>query len=64
MELLGSIQFIGAIEARQGLKVACLEEIALRMNYVSAQYLNVVLSSMPNSDYKSYIEKFLSESIN
>ena len=57
--LLEASEFIGAIEERQGLKVACLEEIALRMNFVSKEKMLAHLDEMPTSEYKNYILKLL-----
>jgi glucose-1-phosphate thymidylyltransferase len=57
--LLEASEFIGAIEARQGLKVACLEEIALRMGFVSIKELKNSLVGMPNSEYKSYLSRLI-----
>jgi glucose-1-phosphate thymidylyltransferase len=59
--LLEASNFIGVIEQRQGLKVACLEEIALRMNYISKEDFQVTLSKMPKSNYQKYLEKILLE---
>jgi len=58
--LLEASEFIGAIEARQGLKVACLEEIALRMGFVSQKSIYNYLHSIPECDYKFYVKKILS----
>jgi glucose-1-phosphate thymidylyltransferase len=57
--LLEAGEFIGAIEARQGLKVACLEEVALRMNFVTADSLRHNVEKLPSSEYRNYIEKLL-----
>ncbi|MFT6069458.1 MAG: glucose-1-phosphate thymidylyltransferase [Bacteriovoracaceae bacterium] len=59
--LLDASSFIGAIEERQGLKVACLEEIALRMNYLSYEEFEEIVSKIPNSTYKIYLEKIGAE---
>jgi glucose-1-phosphate thymidylyltransferase len=55
--LLDASTFIGAIEQRQGLKVACLEEIALRMKFYDKERFNSVVSEIPNSTYKEYLMK-------
>ena len=52
--------FIQIIEARQGLKVACLEEIAFRMNYISAQQLEELADGLKN-EYGTYLRGVLSE---
>lgn len=59
--LLDASTFIGAIEERQGLKVACLEEIALRMKYLSTDEFQKVVAAIPNSTYKTYLEKIGTE---
>lgn len=53
--LLEANQFIAAIEQRQGLKVACLEEIALRMKFINPIEYDQLVQSYPNSDYKNYL---------
>ena len=59
--LLEAGSYISAIYERQGLKVACLEEIALRMKFINeAQYKNLV-EKTPNSPYREYLQQILSE---
>ncbi len=59
--LLDAALFIRAIEQRQGRKIACLEEIALKRKYITPeQYLDWVYS-MPESNYKSYCLKIFKE---
>lgn len=52
--LLNAATFIHAIEQRQGMKIACLEEVALRMGYLSVQEYADVVDALPESSYKSY----------
>jgi glucose-1-phosphate thymidylyltransferase len=59
--LLLASNFIGAIDDRQGLKVACIEEIAYNKKYISKNQLEKVISEMPNSLYREYLEKFLND---
>jgi glucose-1-phosphate thymidylyltransferase len=54
--------FIQIIEQRQGLKIACLEEIAFRMGYISKAKLEEVAQSMRNSTYGEYLIRLSSES--
>jgi glucose-1-phosphate thymidylyltransferase len=54
--------FIQIIEQRQGLKIACLEEIAFRMGYISKEELEDVARSMRNSTYGEYLIRLTSES--
>lgn len=57
--LLQASNFFGAIEDRQGLKVACLEEIALHMNFVDLAGFENTVSKMPKCAYREYLEKIL-----
>lgn len=56
--LLDASRFIQTIEQRQGLKVACLEEIAWRMGYIDNEQL-VTLSSKYNNSYSVYLSSLL-----
>jgi len=53
--------FIQIIEQRQGLKIACLEEIAFRMGYISKKKLEQVARTMQNSTYGDYLQRLLKE---
>lgn len=55
--LLQASSFFGIIEDRQGLKVACIEEIALMKNFISKVEFSKLLDSYPNSSYKDYLVK-------
>ncbi|SFE83002.1 glucose-1-phosphate thymidylyltransferase RfbA [Alteribacillus iranensis] len=55
--LFDASQFIETVEKRQGFKVACLEEIAFYMNYISKEQLMQRVAGMKNSDYKKYLLK-------
>lgn len=59
--LLEATNFIHAIERRQGLKVACLEETALAMGYVSEQEYLAVVSALPDSAYRTYCLRLAGE---
>ncbi|MBW2281870.1 MAG: glucose-1-phosphate thymidylyltransferase RfbA [Deltaproteobacteria bacterium] len=59
--LLEAANFIATIESRQGLKIACLEEIALRRGFLSHAALEALVQEMPGSPYRSYIEMVLRE---
>ena len=54
--------FVESIEGCQGLKIACLEEIALRNGWIDPRGLEVSISIMGNSSYRIYLEKLLKES--
>ena len=53
--LLEASTFIEAIEERQGLKVACLEEIAWRQGWISAERVRAVADGMGASAYGEYL---------
>jgi glucose-1-phosphate thymidylyltransferase len=57
--LLEASQFISVIEKRQDFKVACLEEIALEMGFITMAEFEEVISKLPKSDYKAYCDKVL-----
>lgn len=59
--MIQAINFIHAIEQRQGLKTACLEEIAYRMGYISADQLEILAMRMKESSYGQYILEILDE---
>jgi glucose-1-phosphate thymidylyltransferase len=59
--LRGASELVAAIELRQGLRIGCLEECALRMGYVTRDALRATLESYPASPYRSYIEALLDE---
>ncbi len=59
--LLQASNFFGVIEDRQGLKVACIEEIAYTMKFINRQQFEKVINGIPRSAYRSYLEKILSE---
>ena len=53
--LLQASQFIKTIEDNQGFKIACLEEVAYRMGYISKEQLLDIASKYPNNPYYQYI---------
>jgi glucose-1-phosphate thymidylyltransferase len=53
--LMEASQYIQTLEARQGLKVACPEEIAFRMGYISAAKVKAIASSMNRNGYGQYL---------
>ena len=57
--LLEASNFIEIIEKRQSFKVACLEEIALRQNFISKKNLIDLIKIIPDSDYKNYLKNLL-----
>ncbi len=61
--LLEASQFISTIEHRQGLKVACPEEIAFRLGYINAAQLRELARPMANSAYGRYLLNVLEDQI-
>ncbi len=59
--LLQASNFFGAIEDRQGLKVACLEEISLHMNFIELTQFEDVVLKMPKCAYREYLVKILND---
>lgn len=61
--LLDASQFIETVEKRQGLKVACPEEIAYRQGFITAQDLQGLCASMGNNGYHEYLKGILAERV-
>ena len=61
--LLEAGHFIETIEKRQGLKVACPEEIAFRRGYVSARQLRALARPLAKSGYGEYLLRILGEKV-
>ena len=59
--LLQAATFIEAIEQRQGLKVACIEEIAYRMKYIDAAQLEQLAMPMRKNNYGQYLLDIMKE---
>ena len=59
--LLDASNYIAAIENRQGLKVACLEEIAFNQGFIDRAGLQANIDALPKSDYRAYLELVLNE---
>lgn len=57
--MLEASQFIETIEERQGLKVACLEEIAYNKGYISAEQLRELAQPMSKNQYGQYLLKLI-----
>lgn len=59
--LLEAGHFIYTLEQRQGLKIACLEEIALHKGYLNREQFAESIKKIPPSGYRSYLEAVLAE---
>ena len=59
--LLEACNFIETIEKRQGLKVACIEEVALRMGYISEEQVRRLAEPLRKNGYGQYLLQILNE---
>ncbi|MEC7839199.1 MAG: glucose-1-phosphate thymidylyltransferase RfbA [Chlamydiota bacterium] len=59
--LLNAGHFIETIQKRQGVKIACLEEIAFRMGYISAEELSSMAEKLSQNSYGQYLLDILEE---
>lgn len=57
--LIEASMFVQTIEKRQGLKIACLEEIALSKGFISKEKLAKEVEMMPKSSYSEYVRNLL-----
>jgi glucose-1-phosphate thymidylyltransferase len=60
--LLEASQFVAALERRQGMQIACLEEIAYRMSYIDTEQLRRLSQRYGKSQYAKYLRGLLEES--
>jgi len=59
--LLEAGNYIATIEHRQGLKIACLEEVALRMGFISQAQLSASIDRLPKGEYRDYLRMVCDE---
>ncbi len=59
--LLDAAQFVHTIENRQGLKIACLEEIAYRLGYIDRKALEALANSLSKTGYGDYLARIAAE---
>lgn len=57
--LLRAGQYVHAIEENQGVKIACLEEIAYRMKFISKKDLKAQIENFKNNEYYNYISEII-----
>ena len=61
--LLDASQFIATLERRQGLKVACPEEIAYRSGWIDAEALEALAAPMLKNGYGQYLRQLLTDRV-
>ena len=59
--LLQAGEYVATIERRQGLKIACLEEIAWYMGFIDKKQLGLLAKQHPPTEYRRYLETIISE---
>ena len=59
--LLEAGNYIATIEHRQGLKIACLEEVAFRMGFISQNDLGKIIDRLPKGEYRDYLKTVCDE---
>lgn len=59
--LLEAGNYIATIEHRQGLKIACLEEVALRMGFITQAQLAATIDRLPEGEYRNYLRMVCDE---
>ena len=57
--MLDAANFVATVEHRQSIKIACLEEVALRSGFLDEQRLGAIVEHMPESSYRHYLERLL-----
>ena len=53
--------FVHIIEKRQGLKIACIEEIAYRRGFINDEQMLALINELKDGTYKSYLQKVYEE---
>ena len=59
--LLDAASFVRTIQARQGLKIACIEEIAYRMGYIDAEQVLKLAKPFLKNEYGKYLQQLVNE---
>ena len=59
--LLQASQYVQTIEENQGIKIACLEEVAFRMGFVTKEQLQKQAEKYKNNEYFNYVKKIISQ---
>ena len=61
--LLSAATFVQTIQARQGLKISCIEEIAYRMGYIDAEQVMRLAEPLAKNEYGDYLTRVINDSI-
>jgi glucose-1-phosphate thymidylyltransferase len=61
ISLLEAGNYIATIEHRQGLKIACLEEVALRTGFINQSQLSRIIDRLPKGEYRDYLKMVCDE---
>ena len=59
--LIRAAQFVQTVEENQGIKIACLEEVAYRMGYINKENLKQIVAKYANNEYFDYVKKIAEE---
>jgi glucose-1-phosphate thymidylyltransferase len=60
--LIQAANYVETIESRQGLKIACIEEVAYRMGFITAEQVERLAQTIPN-DYGAYLQEVVRETM-
>jgi glucose-1-phosphate thymidylyltransferase len=55
--LIEAAEFVRVLEKRQGLRIACPEEVAFEMGFIDREQLARLAHAMANSDYGQYLQR-------
>ena len=61
--LLEASNYVAAIENRQGLKIACLEEIAYTQGFINRDELQGLIHGLPRNEYRAYLQALADDAL-